>query len=138
MIHISTKFFMFIFCIITIQLHASAPLTKDNLYRQQRGLPLLPDFTEPPKRRALTRQQQYDVGVTYLRNRKIQKVKQQINKMFVTLQKLYNARNQTPYTHYEQEKLHRTDDHTEIETSSSQNYLPIHEYQKYRQSRKKS
>lgn len=130
-----------LFCCITAQLDASARLTKENLYRQQHGLPLLPNFAEPKKRRPLTREQQYDLGITYLRHRKTQKVTQQINKFFSTLQKFYAARNQkkshTPYTHYEQEKLHRTDD-VEIKTSSSQNYIPLHQYQKYLRFDKKS
>lgn len=130
-----------LFCCITTQLDASARLTKENLYRQQHGLPLLPDFTEPEKRRPLTRAQQYDVGITYLRHRKTQEVMQRIDKFFSTLQKFYHTRNQrnsaTAYTHYEQEKLHRTDD-AEIKTSSSQNYIPLHKYQNHRQSRKKS
>ncbi len=112
----SFKLFLIFSCVFTNTIKTSAPLTKENLRRLQKGLPLQPKYVIPKTGRPLTRQEQYELGTHYSRS-------QETDHFFKKLHQNpfpSNTRSKNPYTRYEQEKFQRL--------SSAEKYPALHEY----------
>lgn len=121
----SFKLFLIFSCVFTNIIKTSAPLTKENLRRLQKGLPLQPKYKELPLQpkyvvpktgKPLTRLEQYELGTHYSR-------RQETDDFFTKLHKNpfpSNKRSKNPYTRYEQEKFQRL--------NSAKKYPALHEY----------